>query len=354
MTQLLSPLKIRALELKNRLVMSPMCQYSAADGMPGLWHDVHYGARAQGGVGLVMLESTAVSPHGRISPSCLGLWSQQHLEAHARLVERLHALGSAAGVQLNHAGRKGSHSAPWQGGAPLPIAQGGWVRTAPSASGPGMDVSPIQALSTQDIAAIVDDFRQAALRAVEAGFDVIELHAAHGYLLHQFLSPLANQRTDAYGGDFDGRARLTLEVAQAVREAIPDAMPLFVRLSCVDSKESNEGWTLEESIALARKLRAIGVDLLDCTSGGISAPPTKREGAFNADLAQAVRTQTGLPTGSVGGIDSLALAESLLSDGACDLIFAGRALLRDPYWLIRQTAPQGAGLVPPQYARAGF
>ena len=354
MTTLLSPLTIRALTLKNRLAMSPMCQYSAQDGLPGDWHATHYGARAQGGAGLIVLESTAVSPQGRISHGCLGLWNQEQVSAHARLVKQLHALGSAAGVQLNHAGRKGSYSVPWQGNAPLPPAQGGWTREAPSAVGAGMDVSPIRALSTQDLQAIVEDFRTAALNAVAAGFDVIELHAAHGYLLHQFLSPLSNQRTDAYGGSFEGRTRLTLDVVQAVRGVMPDTMPLFVRLSCVDSKEIEEGWSLDESIALARRLKDMGVDLLDCTSGGISSPPTKREGAFNANLAHAVRSQSGIATGTVGGVNSMALAESVLSDGACDLVFAGRILLRDPYWLVRQTAGQDAAQVPPQYARAGF
>jgi 2,4-dienoyl-CoA reductase-like NADH-dependent reductase (Old Yellow Enzyme family) len=358
MNKLLAPLTIRGLELKNRLVLSPMCQYSAIDGKPTAWHTAHYTARAQGGVGLVMLESTAVSAQARISTGCLGLWSEDHVAAYARLVDDLHALGCAAGVQLNHAGRKASYTAPWHGNAPLAPEDGGWLRDAPSAMGPYVDEIPVQQITAEQIAVIVSDFQQAARYAVAAGFDVIELHAAHGYLLHQFLSPLSNTRDDAYGKDFEGRVRLTLEVVEAVRAVIPESFPLFVRLSCVDIRESVEGYAdgllLEESIALTKRLRHAGVDLVDCTSGGISAAPQSRVGAFNAGLSQAVKTQADIHTATVGGVDSVTLAESLLADGQCDLVFVGRALLKDPYWLVRQAVELGQDCVPKQYARAGF
>jgi 2,4-dienoyl-CoA reductase-like NADH-dependent reductase (Old Yellow Enzyme family) len=352
---LFTPLTLRGLTLPNRIAMSPMCQYSAVDGLPGAWHTAHYGARAQGGVGLVLLESTAVSPEGRITPGCLGLWNDEQQQAHADLVRHLHELGAAAGLQLNHAGRKGSVSAPWQGGKALAPDAGAWQPVAPSLGAHADGFAEPRELRADELPGIVEDFVRSARRAVAAGYDVVEVHAAHGYLLHQFLSPLSNARTDDYGGNFDNRIRLLLEVVTAVRAAIPDAMPLFVRLSCVDSQQSGEGWTVDESIALAQRLSRLGVDLVDCTSGGLAPPDAgPRPAAFNAHLAFAVRSLAEVPTGSVGGIADRACATLLLEQRSCDLVILGRALLRDPYWPMRASLHTDSARIPAPYLRGDF
>lgn len=352
---LFTPLTLRGLTLQNRIAMSPMCQHSAVDGLPGAWHTAHYGARAQGGVGLVMLESTAVSSQGRITRGCLGLWNDRQQRAHAALVRHLHKLGAAVGVQLNHAGRKASVSVPWQGGKALAADEGAWQPVAPSPGAHADGFAEPRELGADELPGIVEDFVRSARRAVAAGYDVVELHAAHGYLLHQFLSPLANARTDDYGGSFDNRIRLLLEIAAAVRAVIPDDMPLFVRLSCVDSQQTGEGWTVDESIALAQRLSRLGVDLVDCTSGGLAPPDAgPRPAAFNAHLSYAVRSLAEVPTGSVGGIADLACADMLLEQNSCDLVILGRALLRDPYWPMRASLRTDSVRIPAPYLRGSF
>jgi 2,4-dienoyl-CoA reductase-like NADH-dependent reductase (Old Yellow Enzyme family) len=351
MSVLTSPLRLRDLTLRNRLIMSPMCQYSAQDGHPNDWHIVHYGARAQGGAGMVMLESTAISPDARISAGCLGLWDESQVHSHAALVKAIHRHGAAAAVQLNHAGAKASFTAPWEGNRPLPLEEGGWARLAPSAR---LAKAPTTSITEAQIRDVIRDFEKAACLAVKAGFDAIEVHAAHGYLLHQFLSPLSNEREDHYGGDTLARSQFLLDVVRAVRAVIPVSMPLFVRLSCVDARGSDEGWRLEESIELSHQLAKLGVDIIDCTSGGVSTFTPSREGAFNAELSRALKTATPLAIGTVGGVNTPEQAENLLEQGQCDVVFVGRALLRDPYWLLRIESAKQAGWVPVQYARAEF
>jgi 2,4-dienoyl-CoA reductase-like NADH-dependent reductase (Old Yellow Enzyme family) len=351
MTKLFSPFQLRGVIFANRVALSPMCQYSAADGVASAWHHAHYGARMIGGAGLVMLESTAISASGRITPACLGLWNDAQEQALRALVADGHALGTRMGVQLNHAGRKGSVHVPWHGGQAL--AEGGWPVPAPSALAQGAGMPLPHAMDAAAICKVVDEFAASAARAVRAGFDVVGLHAAHGYLLHQFLSPLSNHRDDAYGGDFAGRTRFTREAAAAVRATLPTRVPLFVRLSCGDGGEA--GWTVDESVQLARELRTLGVDLIDCTSGGIAPPQPRPAGvAFNAAAAARVRTEAGIPTATVGGITGAAQAEEVLASGQAELLFLGRALLADPFWPLRARSALGAGEAPPQYQRAAF
>lgn len=349
MSILLSPLTINGLTLPNRLALSPMCQYKAVDGLAGAWHQAHYGARAIGGVGLVMLESTAISADGRITPGCLGLWNEQQEHALGALVASSHDLGTAMGVQLNHAGRKGSAQVPWLGGQALGTSEGAWPVAAPTALPHGSNMPMPFAMTRDDIARTVADFAASAQRAVHAGFDVVELHLAHGYLLHQFLSPLSNLRNDEFGGDFEGRTRFPVQVLQAIRAVLPASKPLFVRLSCSDGADG--GWTVDESVRLARLLREAGADLIDCTSGGIAPPQPRPAGvAFNAEASQRVRTEAAIATGTVGGITDANQAEQVLASGQADLLFLGRALLSDPFWALR--AHQA--LVPSPYLRAQF
>ena len=349
MSILLSPLSVNGLTLSNRLALSPMCQYKAVDGLAGAWHQAHYGARAIGGVGLVMLESTAISAEGRITHGCLGLWNDAQEQALGALVANGHNLGTTMGIQLNHAGRKGSAHVPWQGGKALGANDGAWPVLAPSALAQDGGMSSPSAMTRDDIERTVAAYAASAQRAVRAGFDVVELHLAHGYLLHQFLSPLSNQRDDEFGGDFEGRTRFALQALQAVRAVLPEAMPLLVRLSCTDGVPG--GWTLDESVKLARLLRAAGVDLIDCTSGGIAPPQPRPAGtAFNADAAQRVRAEGDIATGTVGGITDAAQAEQILATGQADLLFLGRALLSDPFWALRGRRE----LVPSPYLRAQF
>lgn len=349
MSTLLSPLTINGLTLSNRVALSPMCQYKAIDGLAGAWHHAHYGARAIGGVGLVMLESTAINADGRITPGCLGLWNDQQEQALRTLVGSGHDLDTAMGIQLNHAGRKGSAHVPWVGGHALGTDEGAWPVAAPSVMPHGANMSTPFAMTRDDIERTVAAFAAAAQRAVRAGFNVVELHLAHGYLLHQFLSPLSNQREDEFGGDFDGRTRFPLQALQAIRSVLPVTMPLFVRLSCSDGAAG--GWTVDESVSLARLLRKAGADLIDCTSGGIAPPQPRPTGiAFNAEASQRVRAEAGIATATVGGITDAAQAEQVLASGQADLLFLGRALLSDPFWALRAHRE----LVPSPYLRAQF
>jgi 2,4-dienoyl-CoA reductase-like NADH-dependent reductase (Old Yellow Enzyme family) len=352
-TRLFDPLTLRGVRLRNRVAVSPMCQYSAVDGVANDWHLVHLGSRAVGGAGLVVVEATAVEARGRISPGCLGLWNDEQAQALGRIAAFLSAHGAVPGIQLAHAGRKASTAPPWQGGGPiLPSPESaGWPVVGPSQIpfGPGYP-APAE-LSAAEIGALVDAFAQAARRAVAAGFRLIELHAAHGYLGHSFLSPLSNQRTDAYGGSFEGRTRFVLELASAARAALPEETPLCVRLSCTDWVEG--GWTLGESIELSRRLAARGVDLVDCSSAGLVPSAQVKVGpGYQVPFARAVRAEAGVPTIAVGLITEPAQAEEIVGSGAADLVMLARAELRDPYWPIHAARALGQQApVPPQYAR---
>jgi 2,4-dienoyl-CoA reductase-like NADH-dependent reductase (Old Yellow Enzyme family) len=349
---LFTPLRLRGLELRNRIVVSPMCQYSSADGLANDWHLVHLGSRAVGRAGLVIAEATAVLPEGRISPQDLGLWSDAHVEGLARCTRFIAEQGSASGVQLAHAGRKASTAPPWEGGVVVPPTLGGWQTVAPSAV-PFRDGDPVPtALDADGIREVVRAFAAAAGRARAAGFNVVELHAAHGYLLHQFLSPLSNRRDDAYGGPFENRVRLTLEVTDAVRAVWPGDRPLFVRVSATDWADG--GWDVEQSVALAVLLRERGVDLVDCSSGGL-APRVRIPVApgYQVAFAERVRREGGIATGAVGLVTDAEHANAIVRDGQADLILLARQLLRDPYWPLRAARQLGAGIEwPKQYLRA--
>jgi 2,4-dienoyl-CoA reductase-like NADH-dependent reductase (Old Yellow Enzyme family) len=350
---LFSPLSIRGLTLRNRIGVSPMCQYSSEDGYATDWHLVHLGSRAVGGAGLVMTEAAAVEAIGRISPADLGIWKDEHLPALERVTRFVSAHGAAPGVQLAHAGRKASTARPWEGGRPVDEVAGGW-RPVVSASAVAFDegYQVPQALDAAGIAAVVAAFASATERARSAGFKVVEIHAAHGYLIHQFLSPLANRRNDEWGGSFDNRIRLALEVVRAVRGRWPEDLPVFVRISSSDWHE--QGWTIEDSISLARRLRGEGVDLLDCSSGGI-VPRLRIETGpgYQTAFAQRVRAEGGLATAAIGEITTAAQAEHILRTGQADLILMAREMLRTPYWPLTAARELGAeGPWPPQYVRA--
>lgn len=352
MAKLFSPFRLRSLEMRNRIVVSPMCEYSAVDGFSNEWHLVHLGSRAVGGAGLIITEATAVSPEGRITPDDLGIWQEAHIPGLERITRFIRGHGAAAGIQLAHAGRKASRSSPWKGDLFLTPEQGGWTQMAPSAI-PFKEEDPApQALDEAGIQKVIADFARAATYAERAGFQVIELHAAHGYLLHEFLSPLSNHRTDAYGGSFENRTRLLREVAKGVREVWPQTNPLWVRISATDWQTG--GWTPEESVRLAQLLRELGVDLLDCSSGGI-LPGIRIPVApgYQVGFAEAVRTQTGLPTGTVGLITRAAQAEEILEQGKADVVLLARQLLRDPYFPLHAAKELGVDIQwPIQYERA--
>jgi 2,4-dienoyl-CoA reductase-like NADH-dependent reductase (Old Yellow Enzyme family) len=349
---LFSPLRLREVELRNRIVVSPMCQYSSRDSLPNDWHLVHLGSRAVGGAGLVMAEATAVTPEGRISPDDTGLWSDEHATAWARVARFIRERGAIPGIQLAHAGRKASTDVPWRGGRPVGEGERGWRPVAPSPI-PFDDGHPVpRELSTDDIRGIVGAFRDAARRAEQAGFLVVEIHMAHGYLLHQFLSPLTNRRTDAYGGTLENRLRLPLEVAVAVREAFPVERPVFVRVSATDWV--NGGWDLEQAVELARRLRESGTDLIDCSSGG--AVPRARVPVgpgYQVPFAAAIRERAQIATGAVGLVTKPAQAEAIIAEGKADVVLLARELLRDPYWPLHAAQALGAQADwPDQYLRA--
>lgn len=349
MSRLFSPITVRGLTLPNRAWVSPMCQYSATDGVPDDWHLVHLGQFATGGAGLVMTEATAVVPEGRISPQDTGIWNDAQAEAWRRIVGFVHKQGTAIGMQLGHAGRKGSARRPWDGPGSVPLREGGWESVGPSATAFGEYATPRE-LTTDEVSSLPEVFAEAARRAVGAGFDLLELHFAHGYLVHQFLSPLSNTRTDRYGGDFEGRTRLALEIADAVRATT--GVPLFARLSATDW--TDDGWTLDESVRLAKLLAERGIDLIDTSSGGNTPNPDIPVGpGYQVPFAERIRTETGLPTGAVGMITNPQQAEDIIADGEADAVFLARALLRDPHWPLRAANDLGADVRwPDQYARA--
>jgi 2,4-dienoyl-CoA reductase-like NADH-dependent reductase (Old Yellow Enzyme family) len=351
---LFDPLTLRGVTLKNRIAVSPMCQYSSEDGLANDWHLVHLGSRAVGGAALVMTEATSVEARGRISPQDLGIWDDAHVPMLQRITTFIKGQGAVPGTQLAHAGRKASTARPWEGGASLAPGQGGWrPLLAPSALPfKAGDPAP-DALSREQIAAITGAFARAAARALEAGFQVVELHAAHGYLLHEFLSPLSNTRTDAYGGSLENRARMLREVVGAVRQVWPDRLPLLVRISATDWVEG-AGWDLGQSIQLARLLKGDGVDLIDCSSGGTVADAKVPVGpGYQTAFAERIRREAGIATAAVGMITAPEQAETILRTGQADLVVLARELLRDPYWPLHAAARLQAKTAPPvQYGRA--
>ncbi len=353
--KLFEPISFRGVTARNRIVLSPMCQYSATDGLGDDWHVQHIGAHAFGGAGIVFTEATHVSAPGRITPGCLGLWNAAHTHLMGRLAALVTRAGAVPGMQIAHAGRKASSQRPWEGGKGLPVEQGGWVPSAPSAIAFGDTHTTPHALSVAEIAAIAAEFAATARRARHAGIKVIELHAAHGYLLHSFLSPISNTRTDQYGGDFAGRTRFLMEAVEAIRAEWPDELPLFVRLSTVDWMAG--GLTIDDSIAIAKLLKATSkVDLIDCSSGGValSGPriPSLHPG-YQVPMAEAVRAGAGIATGAVGLITEASHAAEIVANDRADLVFIGRAALADPAWPLRAHRQFGVTPpLPPQYQRA--
>ncbi|MGE5386413.1 MAG: NADH:flavin oxidoreductase/NADH oxidase [Betaproteobacteria bacterium] len=354
MAHLFDPLKLRDIVLPNRIGIPPMCQYSARDGVAADWHFVHYGSRAVGGAGLMILEATAVTPEGRISPGDLGLWNDAQIEPLARIAGFAQAQGQGcvAAVQLAHAGRKASVGLGWQPQRSLEEKEGGWTTLAPSAIAFGDGYAAPQALSAAGIAGVTAQFVASAKRAAAAGFQAVEIHAAHGYLLHEFLSPLSNHRTDVYGGSFENRTRLVREVVAAVREVWPERLPLLIRLSATDWIEG--GWDADQTVELCRGLRELGVDLIDISTGGLVPTATIPAGpGFQTEFAARVRREAGVFSAAVGLITSPAQADHIVRSGQADIVLLGREVLRDPYWPLGAAKALGQTVAwPPQYLRA--
>jgi 2,4-dienoyl-CoA reductase-like NADH-dependent reductase (Old Yellow Enzyme family) len=348
---LLSPLTIRGVTFRNRIAMSPMCQYCAQEGMADDWHLVHLGSRAVGGAALVMVEATAVTRDGRISPGDMGIWEDRHVEPLARIARFVQGQGAVAGIQLAHAGRKASCDVPWKGGKQLAEGEGGWTTVAPSPIPFHEGDRPPVALDKAGIDAVVGAFEAAARRALKAGFRVIEIHSAHGYLLHEFLSPLANRREDEYGGSLENRMRLTIRVAERLRSVMPGELPLFVRISATDWVEG--GWDVDQSVVLARALKERGVDLIDCSSGAIVPTAHIPVGKnYQVPFARKIRDEAGIMTGAVGMITEPKQADAIVTAGDADLVLIGREMLREPYWALR--AYQELGGEPPWPISYGY
>jgi 2,4-dienoyl-CoA reductase-like NADH-dependent reductase (Old Yellow Enzyme family) len=352
MQRLFEGLTLREVAIPNRIAVSPMCQYSSEDGFATDWHLVHLGSRAVGGAGLVFTEATAVLPEGRISPQDLGIWSDDHIGPLARIVRFIHGQRSVAGIQLAHAGRKGSTYRPWNGSGAVPESAGGWAVAGPSALAFADNYAVPKALTEDGIRAIITAFAAAARRAGEAGFRVIEIHAAHGYLLHEFLSPLSNQREDRYGGSFENRTRLLREIVEAVRRVWPERLPLFMRISATDWVGG--GWDLDQSVELARQVRPLGVDLIDCSSGGnLPQAVIPFDAGYQTPFAERIRREAQIPTGAVGLITAPAQADHVIRNGQADLVLLAREMLRDPYWPLRAARELGQTISwPVQYVRA--
>jgi len=350
--RLFSPLRLRELEFKNRIFVSPMCQYSAADGMPTDWHLVHLGSRAVGGAALVMTEATAVSPEGRITPCDTGIWSREQAAEFRKIAGFLRQQGAVAGLQIAHAGRKASTDVPWRGGKPLDTGSGGWQPIAPSPVPFAEGYAVPREMTEADMERVRAAFAASARHGREAGFEVVEVHMAHGYLLHEFLSPLTNRRTDAWGGSLENRLRFPVSVARAVREEWPERLPVFVRVSATDWVEG--GWDLPQTVALARELKTLGIDMVDCSSGG-AVPDAKIPAGpgFQTPFAAAIRREAGIATGAVGWITEPAQAEQIVSTNMADAILIGREFLRDPYWPLHAARSLGVDVPwPSQYERA--
>ncbi|MGA7239672.1 MAG: NADH:flavin oxidoreductase/NADH oxidase [Bryobacteraceae bacterium] len=351
-TNLFQPLTQRGITFRNRIAVSPMCQYSSDDGFANDWHLVHLGSRAVGGAALVMMEATAVEARGRISPFDQGIWKDEHVEFLTRIAVFLKQFGAVAGIQLAHAGRKASVRSPWEGGSAILAAEGGWQTVAPSPI-PFRPADSVPAeLSKSEIHTVMNAFVAAARRALQAGFQLIELHGAHGYLMHQFLSPLSNRRTDEYGGPFENRIRFALETVEAVRAAWPQELPLWLRISATDWVEG--GWSIEDSIALARRVEPMGVDLIDCSSGGSSLEQKiPMAPGYQVPFAERIRAEAGIPTGAVGLITNPEQAEHIIGSGQADMVLLAREFLRDAYFPLHAAGALGAELDPPaQYLRA--
>ena len=350
MPHLFDPLTLRTVTFPHRIVVSPMCQYSCTDGLANDWHLVHLGSRAVGGAALVMMEATAVTAEGRITLGDHGIWSDAHIEPLSRIVRFLHEQGSAAGIQLAHAGRKGSTKLPWRGDGAEGATDGGWQPVGPGGKPFAPNYPVPRALRREEITAVVRAFADAARRARDAGFDVVEIHGAHGYLIHEFLSPLINTRTDECGGSFDNRIRLCLEVVDAVRHVWPDSLPLFLRISCTDWTEG--GWDIEQSVALARAVRERGVDLVDCSSGGGVPAKIPVGPGYQVPFADRIRREAGIATGAVGMITDPHQADAIVSGEQADCVILAREFLREPYWPMRAAAALGHALPwPVQYLR---
>ena len=352
MAQLFTPIRLRDTEIKNRIFVAPMCQYSAENGLANHWHLVHLGGLAVGGAGLVMVEATAVSPEGRITPKCLGLWSPQHAEALKPVVDFIRSQGATPAIQIGHAGRKASCDVPWRDSHFLSADQGGWQTVAPSAIPVTAQHAVPIALDKDGIKEISAQFHAAAERALAIGFEVLELHCAHGYLLHEFLSPLSNQRTDEYGGSLENRCRLVLEIARGLRALWPADKPMLVRISATDWVEG--GWDIEQSIQLSRWLKDLGVDLIDCSSGGLVLDAKIPAGpGYQTVFAERIRKEAGIASGAVGIITSALQAEHILATGQADVILLARVLLSDPHWPMRAAKELHVDLPwPDQYGRA--
>ena len=352
MAQLFDPLTLRGVTLRNRIVVSPMCEYSSHDGFANDWHLVHLGSRAVGGAALVITEAAAVLPEGRISPSDLGIYRDEHVVALARIVDFIVAQGAVAGIQLAHAGRKASTQEPWIGTSPVSVPDGGWQPVAPSAVADYTGALVPRALEANEIEATIEAFVAAAKRAIAAGFRVIEIHAAHGYLIHEFFSPLTNTRTDQYGGSFENRTRIAREIVRRVRAAIPDDVPLFTRISATDWAEG--GWNIDESVALSRDLAALGCDLIDVSSGGLVRRQQIALGPhYQVPFAERIRAEAKVATGAVGLITEPHAANDVVTNNQADLVSLARELLRDPYWPLHAAHALGVDVTwPKQYDRA--
>ncbi|MBS1500886.1 MAG: NADPH dehydrogenase NamA [Bacteroidetes bacterium] len=353
MPHLFSPLEIKNIELKNRILVSPMCEYSSVDGFANNWHLVHLGAFAVGGSAIVFTEATAVSPEGRITYADLGIWKDEHIEKLKEITDFIHQHGSYAGMQLAHAGRKASHEIPWKGGKQIPSdAQNGWTSVAPGAIPFTESEEAPAALDKAGIEKVKADFKAAAARALKAGFDVIEIHGAHGYLIHEFYSPLSNNRTDEYGGSFENRIRLLLEVVDSVKQVWPAENPLFVRISSTDWTEG--GWTGDDSAQLAKYLKEKGVDLVDCSSGGnVAAAKIPLKPGYQVEFADKLRKEAGILTGAVGLITTPEQADEIIQTGQADVVLLAREMLRDPHFPLRAAHLLGHEIKwPVQYERA--
>jgi 2,4-dienoyl-CoA reductase-like NADH-dependent reductase (Old Yellow Enzyme family) len=352
MAKLFEPLRIRSIEFRNRIGVSPMCEYSSVDGFANDWHLVHLGSRAIGGAGLVVTEATAVSPEGRITPDDLGIWKDEQIESLNRITKFLEAHGAVPGIQLAHAGRKASHFSPWKGGKPLLKEEGAWQTLSPSAIAYKVGDPLPKDMSVDDIRKVLADFKAASKRAMKAGFKVFEIHAAHGYLINEFLSPISNQRKDEYGGSFENRIRILIQIAEVVRVTIKDHLPLFVRISASDWVEG--GWTIDDSVRLARVLKTKEVDLIDCSSGGNSQAQKIPAGLlYQVPFAEKIKKETGILTGAVGLITSAKESEEILRANKADLIFLARQFLRDPYFPLHAARELGIDIQwPMQYERA--
>ena len=352
MPHLFDELRMRDVTVRNRIGVSPMCQYSSREGLANEWHFVHLASRAVGGAGLVFTEAAAVTPEGRISPQDLGVWSERHFEPLARVTHFIDQQGAIAGIQLAHAGRKASTYRPWSGQGEIPENEGGWSTLAPSALSFADDYPMPVALAVTGIRALQDAFAKAAARSFQAGFRVVEIHAAHGYLFHEFLSPLSNHRTDQYGGSFENRTRFLRDTVAAVRAVLPERCPLFVRISCTDWVEG--GWDIEQSVELARQLKSLDVDVIDCSSGGnVKNAEIPVGTGYQTPFAARIRREAGIPTAAVGMITGAAQADHIIRGGEADMVLLARELLRSPYWPLEAARELGHDTTwPSQYLRA--